>query len=66
MTFVQDNTDFETWLRDECDVVERDLKKKHKRMERVLFVFLRATFFRWAKRIEKIFPRRTTSRASCR
>lgn len=56
MTFVQDNTAFEAWLRDECDVVEADLKKKHKRMEKSPFVFLRATFFRWAKRIEKICP----------
>ena len=56
MTFVQDNTAFEAWLRDECDVVEGDLKKKHKRMEESPFVFLRATFFRWAKRIERLCP----------
>ena len=60
MTFVQDNTAFEAWLRRECEreckVVEPDLEEKHERMEESPFVFLRATFFRWAKRIEKLCP----------
>lgn len=56
MTFVKDNDAFETWLRSECDVVEPDLAEKHTRMEESAFVFLRATFFRWAGRIEKLYP----------
>ena len=56
MTFVQDNAAFETWLRKECDVVEADIAEKHKKMEKNPFVFLRATFFRWASRIERLCP----------
>jgi len=37
-------------------VVEADLAYKHKRMRKSAFVFLRATYFRWAKRIETICP----------
>jgi len=54
MSFVSDNEKYERWLREHCDVVEADLKKKHERMRESAFVFLRATFFRWAKRIERV------------
>jgi hypothetical protein len=53
MSFVEDNTTFEQWLRTQCDVVEGDLDRKHRRMRKNGFVFLRATFFRWAKLIER-------------
>lgn len=55
-SFIDDNTAYETWLHAQCDVVRKDLKHKHKRKRKKKnsFVFLRATFFRWAKRIEKL------------
>jgi uncharacterized protein (DUF2252 family) len=61
MSFEDDNRDYETWLRAECKrvgcrAVEADLRYKHQRMKESAFVFLRATFFRWAKRIENLCP----------
>jgi Uncharacterized protein conserved in bacteria (DUF2252) len=56
MSFKADNRAYEKWLRTQCDVVEPDLDYKHKRMRQSAFVFLRATFFRWAGQIEKICP----------
>jgi Uncharacterized protein conserved in bacteria (DUF2252) len=56
MSFRTDNAAFEKWLRRRCKVVEADLKYKHKRMRKNAFVFLRATYFRWAKGIETICP----------
>lgn len=56
MSFRSDNVSFEKWLRTQCPVVDADLDYKHERMRKNPFVFLRATFFRWAKRIEKLCP----------
>jgi hypothetical protein len=50
------NAEYEAWLRLQCDVVGADLKFKHKRMKKNAFVFLRATYFRWARRIPEICP----------
>src|SRR4029450_13024902 len=47
---------YEQWLRDHCMVVEKDLEAKHERMREDAFVFLRATYFRWARTIEKVCP----------
>ncbi|MBR0840833.1 DUF2252 family protein [Bradyrhizobium liaoningense] len=57
MTFQRDNAAFERWLRSQCKVVEADLAHKHERMQKDAFTFLRATFFRWARRIEKLCPK---------
>jgi uncharacterized protein (DUF2252 family) len=56
MHITADNETYEVWLRQQCDVVEADLKYKHRRMRKDAFTFLRATYFRWAQRIEKICP----------
>ena len=56
MPFLEDNDEYETWLAKQCDVVKRDLKKKHKRMAESPFRFLRATYFRWARKIEGLLP----------
>jgi len=61
MTFNEDNAGFEDWLREQCllngcEVAEADLEYKHDQMASDPFVFLRATFFRWAKRIETLLP----------
>ena len=43
---------YEGWLAGELDEVWRkDLKKKHKKMRESAFVFLRATYWRWAETI---------------
>ena len=56
MSFKAENRAYEKWLRTQCDVVDRDLDRKHDRMKKSPFIFLRATFFRWARRIEKVCP----------
>jgi hypothetical protein len=56
MTFRDENKEYEAWLRTRCDVVEDDLRYKRQRMKESPFVFLRATCFRWARRIERICP----------
>lgn len=56
MSFLADNTAYETWLRDQCDVDEPGLVRKHEKMDSHPFPFLRATFFRWAARIETTCP----------
>jgi hypothetical protein len=56
MSFCAANAEYEKWLRDQCEVVEPDLNYKHERMKKNPFVFLRATFFRWAQQIEKLCP----------
>jgi hypothetical protein len=56
MKFHKANDAYEAWLHSQCDVVEDDLQHKHKRMKHNAFVFLRATFFRWASTIEVLCP----------
>ena len=38
---------YESWLRRQTDVIEGDLRKKHRKMAHDPFTFLRATFYRW-------------------
>ena len=49
---------YEDWLRGQLhgDVVQKDLAKKHDKMRRSPFVFLRATFWRWAEMILDVCP----------
>jgi Uncharacterized protein conserved in bacteria (DUF2252) len=51
MSFRKDNTAYEAWLARQCDVVKKDVKRKHHLMEDSAFMFLRATYFRWARKI---------------
>lgn len=53
-SLAHDVREYERWLRDHCKVVKGDLEHKHKRMCESPFVFLRATYFRWAATIEKV------------
>lgn len=55
-SFLDDNKAFERWLRSQCKVVKSDLNEKHVKMRGDPFVFLRATFFRWARCIEALCP----------
>jgi hypothetical protein len=57
MSFVKDNDAYDAWLARHCDVVKKDLKHKHnKKMTDSPFAFLRATYFRWAKKIGSWCP----------
>jgi uncharacterized protein (DUF2252 family) len=56
MSIHRDTRRYETWLRKQCDVVEDALVHKHKRMGRNTFAFLRATYYRWALKIEAWCP----------
>lgn len=51
MSLDRDTRRYEDWLRTQCDVVEADLALKHHRMGESAFVFLRATYYRWAHKI---------------
>lgn len=51
MSFRKDNRDYEAWLAKQCDVVKKDIAYKHHRMKKCPFIFLRATYFRWARKI---------------
>jgi hypothetical protein len=56
MSFRDDNDAYEAWLATQCDVVAADIKTKHKRMKESAFMFLRATYFRWARKIGTLCP----------
>ena len=49
---------YEAWLRKELggDLVEKDLAKKHDKMKESAFVFLRATYWRWAEIVLEVCP----------
>src|SRR6266850_2428539 len=56
MSFSKDNSAYEAWLAKQCDVVAKDVDYKHHRMKKSAFIFLRATYFRWAKKIGDLCP----------
>jgi hypothetical protein len=56
MSIQRDTRSYEKWLRKECQVVRHDLDRKHKRMASDPFMFLRATYYSWARKIEKWCP----------
>src|SRR4051794_23662150 len=56
MSFVEDNAAYEVWLATQCDVVDKDIRTKHKAMRESAFTFLRATYFRWARQIPQLCP----------
>jgi hypothetical protein len=56
MSFRKDNAAYEAWLATQCDVVKKDVKFKHRRMKKSAFIFLRATYFRFARQIGKWCP----------
>jgi hypothetical protein len=59
MTNIHRSTrDYEAWLRKQLDgdIVKKDLAEKHERMTKDPFVFLRATYWRWAETILEVCP----------
>lgn len=55
-SFRKDNAAYEAWLARQCRVVKKDIKRKHRLMKESAFIFLRATYFRWARQIGKWCP----------
>jgi hypothetical protein len=49
MNVVKATRDFETWLSHRTELVQKDLRLKHKSMKAEVFPFLRATYYRWAQ-----------------
>jgi hypothetical protein len=57
MSFREDNDAYEAWQATQCDVVAEDIKAKHRLMKNSAFMFLRATYFRWARQIGAVCPK---------
>ena len=49
MNIVKATRQFEQWLSHRTDLVSKDLRLKHANMKADVFMFLRATFYRWAQ-----------------
>ncbi len=49
MNIVKSTHRYEDWLRHHTMVVEPDLRLKHQFMKKSVFMFLRATYYRWAQ-----------------
>ncbi len=56
MSFRRDNDAYEAWLATQCDIVKKDIEYKHHQMKKSAFIFLRATYFRWARTIPMRCP----------
>jgi uncharacterized protein (DUF2252 family) len=56
MSIHTDTQCYERWLGKQCTVDKAALKQKHKQMGEDAFVFLRATYYRWARKIEDWCP----------
>jgi hypothetical protein len=49
MNVVKATRQFEAWLAQRTDIDQRDLRLKHSNMKADVFMFLRATYYRWAQ-----------------
>ena len=56
INIIQATTDFETWLHKHVTIWEDDLAFKHEQMASGLFMFMRATYYRWAQIWPKTCP----------
>jgi hypothetical protein len=56
MTIQQATKDYEQWLATHLDIVPGDLQLKHERMREGVFLFLRATYYRWAQLFPRLCP----------
>ena len=54
----QSTRSYEDWMRRQlgADLVEKDLARKHEKMRRDAFSFLRATYWRWAETVLAVCP----------
>jgi hypothetical protein len=55
-TIAQATGDYERWLGERVPLVHGDLERKHARMRESPFLFLRATYYRWARRFPELLP----------
>jgi hypothetical protein len=56
MKIVKATREYESWLASYVSLVASDLAQKHLNMSSDPFIFLRATFYRWAQRFSEICP----------
>jgi len=56
MNVVKATRQFEDWLGQRTNIVQKDLRLKHSNMKAELFPFLRATYYRWAQLWPKVCP----------
>jgi hypothetical protein len=56
MNVVKATRQFEAWLAKRTPIDQRDLRLKHANMKADVFMFLRATYYRWAQLWPKICP----------
>jgi hypothetical protein len=56
MNIVQATRQFESWLAQRTRVERKDLRTKHANMKADLFMFLRATYYRWAQLWPQVCP----------
>jgi hypothetical protein len=56
MNVVKATREFEDWLCQRTDVVQKDLRLKHSNMKAEIFPFLRASYYRWAQLWPKVCP----------
>jgi len=56
MTFVKSTQTYEAWLKTTLDIVPADLKRKHAEMASDIFMFFRATFYRWCQLWPDVCP----------
>jgi len=56
MNVVKATRQFETWLAQRTRIDQRDLRLKHSNMKADLFMFLRATYYRWAQVWPQVCP----------
>jgi Uncharacterized protein conserved in bacteria (DUF2252) len=56
MNVVQSTARFEQWLSSQMPLIKADLHLKHQRMAEAVFLFLRATFYRWLQIWPEVCP----------
>ena len=56
MTFTEATVDFEQWLGKQMPLLQPDLDFKHEQMAKDVFMFLRATFYRWVQTFPEVLP----------
>ena len=56
MNVVKATRQFEAWLGQHTEIVQKDLRLKHSNMKAAVFPFLRATYYRWAQVWPEVCP----------
>src|SRR6266478_3457351 len=56
MNVVKATRQFETWLAQRTHIDQKDLRLKHSNMKADVFMFLRATYYRWAQVWPQVCP----------